>query len=472
MSKSNAARTNPVTVLEHCRIPPPHDLAITEIFLPLTFFDMLWLNWPAPGRVYFYDFPCSTTEFKQTIVPNLKKSLASTLKHYYPFCGNLMTPTTLVDSTTPVIRYSKGDSVSLTIAEFTGNTSEGFDYLSGKHAREVDKLFTLVPDLPRGSSDTDVTDSIHISPVISLQVTLFPDSGYSVGFRISHVVADGKTLSNFFRTWASINVKQLIGEDNCDNLDTLPFYDRSVIKDSKGIASIWLRDCLRMRNQKDYEKAFAPAAQKNELVEATLVLKREQIQGLKNLVPAQLQRVSTFVVVCAYVWTCMAKTRAALGQATNDENQAEEEHLIFAMDARDRLDPPIPSNYFGNTILPCWATLKTSQLVGEKGFADAVEEIRNALYERLKGPLKGLEMYFDRNEATKGQTKFGVAGSPKLDYYGADFGWGNPKKYEIVSEKFGLIGSKDFEGGLELGFCFSKIEMDTFTANFTQGLSD
>lgn len=469
---ANAAGNNMVTVLEHCRISPPLDLSVTENSLPLTFFDMLWLNWPSPGRVYFYDFPCSTTEFKQTLVPHLKKSLALSLRHYYPFCGNLITPTALCDSTTPAIRYLKGDSVSITVAEFSGTTSEGFDYLSGNHAREVDKLFALVPELPRGSTDKDVDNSIHISPVLSVQVTLFSDRGYSIGYRISHVVADGKTLSNFIRTWASISVKQLNGEDDYDNLDTLPFYDRSVIKDPKGIASIFLQEYLRTRHQKDYEKAFAPAAHdKNTLVDATLILHRTHIQGLKNLVSAQ---VSTFVVVCAYVWTCMAKTKAALGLEMDDENQVEE-HFIFAMDARDRFDPPIPSNYFGNTILPCWATLKTSQLVGEKGFSNAVEEIRNAVYEKInneEGPLKGLEIYFDRNEMTKGQIKFGVAGSPKLDYYSADFGWGKPKKYEIVSEKFGLIGSKQYEGGLELGFCLSKIEMDVFTAIFTHGLLD
>lgn len=468
---ANAAGNNMVTVLEHSRISPPLDLSITEKSLPLTFFDMMWLNWPSPGRVYFYDFPCSTTEFKQILVPNLKKSLALTLKHYYPFCGNLIAPTALSDTTTPVIRYLKGDSVSLFVAEFSATSSEGFDHLSGNHARYVDKLFALVPQLPQDSSDIDVDNNIRICPVLSVQVTLFPGCGYSIGYRISHVVADGKTLSNFIKTWASISVKQLKGQDDYDNLDTLPFYDRSVIKDPRGIASIMLRDCLRMRHQKDYEKAFAPAAHKDALVDATLILNPGQIQGLKSLVSAH---VSTFVVVCAYVWTCMAKTRAALGQEVNDEKQVEE-HFIFAMDARHRLDPPIPPNYFGNTILPCWATLKTSQLVGEKGFVNAVEEIRNALNEKInseEGPLNGLEIYFERNEATKGQTKFGVAGSPKLDYYNADFGWGKPKKYEIVSEKFGLIGSKDCQGGLELGFCFSKIEMDVFTAIFTQGLLD
>ncbi|KAK1388906.1 phenolic glucoside malonyltransferase 1-like [Heracleum sosnowskyi] len=143
------------------------------------------------------------------------------------------------------------------------------------------------------------------------------------------------------------------------------------------------------------------------------------------------------------------------------------------MDTRDRLDPPIPSNCFGNAVFPCRSTLNTIQLVGEEGFGNAVKEIRRSLDEQInneEGVLKGMDTIFDRIEATKGKIKFGVAGSPKFDYYSTDFGWGKPKKYEVISEKFALAGSRDSKGDLELGFCLSKHEMDAFTTIFTDGL--
>ncbi|KAK1392699.1 Malonyltransferase [Heracleum sosnowskyi] len=469
---ANAVGTNTVTVLEHCRISPSLDHSVTEKLLPLTFFDLLWLNWPSLSRVYFYDLPCSTTKFKQTLVPHLKKSLALTLKHYFPFCGNVIIPTTLSNNTGPAIRYLEGDSVSLAIAEFSSTSSKGLEHLSANHARDIDELFSLIPELPPGDTDTIGDDVVQISPVLSVQVTLFPDQGFSVGFRNSHLVADGKTMCNFIATWASINAKQLNGEDDYDSMNTLPFYDRSVINDPKKIGSIFLKFGLRMAEE--FSKAPAPTAHKIDLVQATIKINRAQIQGLKDLVLAKLPHVSTFIVVCAYAWTCMAKASIsiALGQGIGNENEVEE-HFILAIDTRARLDPPIPSNYLGNAVTPGVTTLKTSRLVGQEGFVYAAEEIKKSLHEQInneEGVLKGLDVFFDFIEGMKGQKNFGVAGSPKFNYYGTDFGWGKPKKYDVVSEKFALVGSRDSDGGLEIGLCLSKSEMDAFTAIFIDGL--
>ncbi|XP_017234254.2 LOW QUALITY PROTEIN: malonyl-coenzyme:anthocyanin 5-O-glucoside-6'''-O-malonyltransferase-like [Daucus carota subsp. sativus] len=150
---ANAAGINMVSVLEHHRVSPPLDPSVTVKLLPLTFFDMMWLTLPPLSRVYFYDFPRSTSQFIETVVPPLKKSLALALKYYFPLCGNLIIPTNLTSNTTPAIRYSNDDSVSLTIAEFSGATSKGFEHLSGNHPRDVDELFALVPQLPRGDTE-------------------------------------------------------------------------------------------------------------------------------------------------------------------------------------------------------------------------------------------------------------------------------------------------------------------------------
>ncbi|WOG87864.1 hypothetical protein DCAR_0207096 [Daucus carota subsp. sativus] len=461
---ANAAGINMVTVLEHHHVSPPLDPSVTIKLLPLTFFDMMWLTLPPLSRVYFYDFPCSTSQFMETLVLPLKKSLALALKYYFPLCGNLIIPTNHTSNITPALRYSNDDSVSLTITEFSGDTSQGYEHLSGNHPRDADELFALVPQLPRGDTETVEDESILVSPVLSIQVTLFPDQGFSIGFRNSHVIADGKTLSNFIRTWASINAKQLIGECNYEILDTLPFYERNGIQDPRGIASIFLRA------KHKYSEAIISAAPKQDWVQATFVMNIAQIQGLKNLVMDKIPDVSTFKVACAYVWTCMAKTREALGHVTEVE-----QHLIFGMDTRARLDPPIPANYFGNVVVVCWNSLKTSQLVGEDGFCNAVQEIIKVLDEKInnnEGVLKCLETYIDDIEAAKGQPALGIGGSPKFDYYTTDFGWGKPKKYGFVFRSYGcgLSESRDSKGGLEIGLCLTRTEMNSFSTIFVQGL--
>ncbi|KAL8096605.1 hypothetical protein AgCh_037539 [Apium graveolens] len=79
-------------------------------------------------------------------------------------------------------------------------------------------------------------------------------------------------------------------------------------------------------------------------------------------------------------------------------------------------------------------------------------------------------MFFDHIEAIKGQRKSGVSGSPKFDDHSIDFGWGKPKKYEFISKKFSLAGSRQLDGDLEIELCLAKDEMDAFTTIFAEGL--
>ncbi|KAM0063114.1 putative anthocyanin 6''-O-malonyltransferase [Helianthus debilis subsp. tardiflorus] len=70
----------------------------------------------------------------------------------------------------------------------------------------------------------------------------------------------------------------------------------------------------------------------------------------------------------------------------------------------------------------------------------------------------------------------GVAGTPKLKFYDLDFGFGKPKKYEIVSIDYN-VGSisirscRESDEDLEIGLCLSAAEMDLFVSNFNSGLN-
>lgn len=56
--------------------------------------------------------------------------------------------------------------------------------------------------------------------------------------------------------------------------------------------------------------------------------------------------------------------------ATEDSgmNDNAKEFLMFTMDCRARLDPPVSENYFGNCLLPVLVRLRHRELVGEDGF--------------------------------------------------------------------------------------------------------
>ncbi|KAK9266154.1 hypothetical protein L1049_003421 [Liquidambar formosana] len=120
----------------------------------------------------------------------------------------------------------------------------------------------------------------------------------------------------------------------------------------------------------------------------------------------------------------------------------------------------------------------STQLIGEDGFLIAAEVIGKAIRERLcneEGVLKGAEKWISDYEALKRERVVGIVGSPKFAVYDMDFGWGKPKKSEVISIDItgflSLYECRDAEGNLEVGLSFPRIKMEAFAAIFTNSLS-
>ncbi|GJZ27425.1 malonyl-coenzyme A:anthocyanin 3-O-glucoside-6''-O-malonyltransferase-like protein [Tanacetum coccineum] len=174
-------------------------------------------------------------------------------------------------------------------------------------------------------------------------------------------------------------------------------------------------------------------------VRATFVLTRANINWLKKWLLVQhpeLEYVSSFVVGCAYVWTCIAKSRV---HVEGKKGEYEVERFLCSMNWRSRLDPPVPQTYFGNCVWAATAQTQTTILTGDKGF-----------------PTAGFLSI----------PTIGVAGTPKLNVYDVDFGWGKPKKYEVISldynDSISANASKDSPEELEIGLCLPPKQMDVF----------
>ena len=173
------ALSEPMHVLEHCRVATPPAI-VDEKLLPLTFFDLPWLHSHLLETLFFFEFPHPKTHFLETILPNLEHSFFCSQTFLF-FAGNLIFPPNFIKSE---IRYKDGDSVSLILSE----SIRDFNYFSENHLRNVSEFHRLVPTLP----------SVElVAPVMAIQVTLFPDSGISLGFTFPHAVSDGSAFSQF-----------------------------------------------------------------------------------------------------------------------------------------------------------------------------------------------------------------------------------------------------------------------------------
>nr|XP_025883531.1 malonyl-coenzyme:anthocyanin 5-O-glucoside-6'''-O-malonyltransferase [Solanum lycopersicum] len=450
------------TVIEQCQVAPPPGGA-TEVILPLTYFDHVWLGFRRMRRILFYKLSISKPDFVQNIIPPLKNSLSLTLKHYTPLVGNIACP--LNSSGYPELCYVTGDSVSDTFTE----TDMDFNHLIGNHPRNANDFYPFIPQLAQPKD----APGFKLVPVLAIQVTLFPNLGISIGFSNHHVACDGNIIVKFIRTWGLLN--KLRGDEQCLANELIPFYDRSVIKDPyKQGTIIW--DEMKQNMPEIGDIIVIPPLDR---VRGTFIMERNNIVKLKNLILSRrpnLSYVTSFTITCAYIWTCLIKSKFAIEDEMIDEDVME----IFGCvaDCRSRLNPPLPQSYFGNCLVTIASKASRVELVGKEGFITAVEVIGEA----IKSQMKDVELilncsWYREFCGINMKHTLSVSGSPKFNLYEVDFGWGRPEKIEIISidNSSGISMSiskyKDSHGDLEVGLSLPKTRMNAFVAIFNHGLS-
>ncbi|KAL3625461.1 hypothetical protein CASFOL_030915 [Castilleja foliolosa] len=450
-------------IVEQCQVAPPPAGAPSEQLLKLLHMDMPFLCLPLSVKtLFFYKLHCSESHFLDTIVPSLKNSLSLTLKHFLPMAGKVFIDN---NSGMPVSQYVAGqDSVSLTVAV----SYTDFVNLSGYHPRDTAQLHVFAPDLSDAFSMTT-----RLS-VLAVQLTLFPNQGVCVGVTAGHAIFDEASLILFINKWASLN-------RNDHDLAALPFYDRDLVKDGYQRAMECWRDVSPRLSHS--ASPVSTVILNEHMREATFVMSVADIRKLKNLAIASnsekqlgLIRVSSFVVACAYLWSCKAKSAAIVGEEVDDD---EADYFIFPVNCRRHLDPPLPDNYFGNCSTMVTTESTYGKLKGEKGFLVAAEVISGAIEKTVGNGIDGspkFYLYFaDRLGEMVGKRMFSVAGSSGLDFYGTEFGWGRPVKFETLHSNELIVAffskSREQQGGIEICLSMSKVKLDAFAACFNQGIT-
>ncbi|KAE8075835.1 hypothetical protein FH972_014522 [Carpinus fangiana] len=106
---------------------------------------------------------------------------------------------------------------------------------------------------------------------------------------------------------------------------------------------------------------------------------------------------------------------------------------------------------------------------------EAVKVIGNKVRQSETEALRGAETWLlDWKEKSETGTLVTVAGSPRLGVYETDFGWGRPKKSEVVhidvTGAISLADCRDEEGGIEVGLALGRKNIANFTAIWEQSL--
>ncbi|KAJ8749676.1 hypothetical protein K2173_010096 [Erythroxylum novogranatense] len=450
------ALNNSVTIVETCQVSPFP--ASEEFSLPLTFFDVFWLNFPSVDGILFYEITdLEPFLFYSTILPKLKHSLSLALFHYLPLAGRIRRH---AESNKPIIFYNPYDGITLTIAE----SDADFNYLSTDDVLDAKESHPYVPKL--SITDTDVS-------VLAAQITLFPNKGFSIGYTMHHAGFDGKSLAMFMKAWSYIH-KHCDGNEKSQFQllqELVPSFDRTLIKDPYGLEKLFLQQWEAITNSKSSLKLIPGLCTIPNVVRATFHLTRENINKLKKIFASQQMsnqlHLSAFVVTCSYVLVCRMKARGG------DRNRRVD--FEIAVDYRGLIDPPLPGNYFGNCIFYHGMMESAREFMEANGVFLVAEKISGIIKGLKKNLFEGAEeKILEMKNSERGVEHIGVAGSPQLNVYGNDFGWGRPKKVEILSiDRTGSISlyeSRDGKGGVEIGLAMPRHEMEAFASLFFSGL--
>ncbi|KAG5189045.1 transferase [Tribonema minus] len=430
----------------------------------------LSMNDCAMPRMYtrlLYFWPPEASHVLQD-TPALLNSLSCFLSYYPMLAGQL---TTLSDGSLQVTMDPASDcvpfcTVTTNEATYASLEATGFDPMQFPAATPfvpVDLFPAPVPEL--GLPPLRV-------PLFLAQVTHFADGGAVLGTVFHHALLDGRATFAAVAAWGKLHTSP----------QTVPatLHDRSALNAITAASEAPVECDMYMSQIQTIAAAQRPG--ESETSEAAASACMPQMQGrllkfsdaelasIKAAAVAALDTssvpwISTADALGAHVWRAATRARHKAGLlAALEADQTL--RLGFAVDARRRLDPPLPLEYCGNANIYGVATAPLSLLLDKSAAAAAAaaavvrRAVNRVTYEHC---AQALAWVAAQPEKARIQPSFNSFLGPDWaitswsgfkDAYAVDFGAGKPARVRLPGADFdGLMivfPRAPGDGGLEV----------------------
>ncbi|MQM23731.1 hypothetical protein Taro_056798 [Colocasia esculenta] len=323
----------------------------------------------------------------------MKAALAKVLVHYYPLAGRL--------------------TISPEGKLIVNCTGEGAVFVEADADRSLDDMGDLTKPDPAALGKLvynipGAKNILEIPPLVA-QVTRFKCGGFTLGLAMNHCMFDGIGAMEFVNSWGE-TARGL-------PLSVPPFLDRTILG---------ARVPHKIENPHhefaEIEDLSETAAlyQEEEIVHRSFCFDPEKLAQVKRMATEDgvLSGCTTFEALSGFVWR--ARTEALRLQAHQQTK------LLFAVDGRARLEPPLPRGYFGNGIVLTNSLCDAGELQGNP-LSHAVGLVQKAVRMVTDGYIRSAIDYFEATRARPSLTAtLLITTWSRLGFHTTDFGWGEP----------------------------------------------
>ncbi|KAG9139057.1 hypothetical protein Leryth_024602 [Lithospermum erythrorhizon] len=410
------------TLLSKCSVFPSHKSTTPDLKLSVSDLPMLSCHYIQKGCLFTLPpFPI------QELITQFKQSLSTTLTHFPPLSGRLVT-----DANGYI--YIKCNDAGVDFLHVVQNTHVSvLDIFTSKH----------VPEIVKGCFAYDQTVSYegHFMPILAVQVTEFVD-GVFISCSVNHAVTDGTSFWDFFNTFSGIN-------RGLKKLSTHPDFSRDsvlvspvVLRVPEGgpkvafdvhapinerIFSFSREAILKLKGKVNGKKCFGD----NGDIDVVELMGKQSNDPFRfsdgKLTPLRSRNgtnasISSFQSLSALLWRGITRARKFCDTKMTT--------FRMAVNCRHRLEPKLEPHYFGNAI----QSIPTYAQAGEvlkKDLRWCAEQLNKNV---MAHDNKKVRSYIDNWEQDPRCFPLGnfdgamitMGSSPRFPMYNNDFGWGRP----------------------------------------------
>ncbi|XP_058225770.1 uncharacterized acetyltransferase At3g50280-like [Rhododendron vialii] len=312
-----------VQTISECFIKPhyPAEEIKPPIYLAAWDITKLSINYIQKGLLFIK--PQTTTNDQEnpvkSLLDRLKDSLSLTLVHFYPLAGRLAT--------------LKQEIPPLYSVYIDCNNSPGAKFIYATVDLTIADILSPVdvPVVVQSFFDHDraTNHDGHSMSLLSIQVTELID-GIFIGCSANHAVVDGTSYWQFFNSLS----QTFRAQEKNPGISPPPIIERWFPKEHGPMHN------LPFSHHDQFIRRFEPPP----LKERFFHFSSESIAKLKAKANSESKstKISSFQSVSALVWRCVIRAR----RLPRDP----ETNFSCAVNNRSRINPPLPNEYFGNSV--------------------------------------------------------------------------------------------------------------------------